>query len=60
MDWSLGDEVGVEVELSAAQLEAEVGVALPDGHEAVAQRRTELHVQLVPVQAPWGGQVVDR
>ena len=59
MDWSLRDKVGVEVELAVAQLEAEKGeaeegVALPDGHEAIAQRRPELHVQLVAVLAmPW-------
>ena len=32
----LGDEVGVEVQLPVAQLQAEVGVALADGHQPVA------------------------
>ena len=43
----IGDKVGVEVEPAVAELEAEVGVALTDGHEAVADRRSELHVELV-------------
>ena len=42
-----GDQVGVEVEAAVLQLEAEVGVALTDGHKAVADRRSELHVELV-------------
>ena len=48
----LGDEVGVEVQLPVPQLEAEVGVALADGHEPVAEGGPELHVELVAVQTP--------
>ncbi len=43
----LRDQVGVEIESAVSQLEAEVSVTLPDGHEAVADRRAELHVKLV-------------
>ena len=49
----LRDQVGVEIESAVSQLEAEVSVALTDGHEAVADRRAELHVKLValgPIQ----------
>ena len=34
-----GDEVGVQVQLPVAQLEAEVRVALADGHQTVAWRK---------------------
>jgi hypothetical protein len=43
----LRDQVGVEIESAVSQLEAEVSVALADGHEPVADRRAELHVKLV-------------
>ncbi len=47
----LADQVGVEVELAVVQLEAEVGVALADGHEAVAKRGPELHGELIALLA---------
>lgn len=43
----LGDQVGVQVEPSVPELEAEVSVALPDGHQSVADGGLELHVELV-------------
>jgi hypothetical protein len=43
----LRDQVGVEIESAVSQLEAEVSVALTDGHKTIADRRAELHVKLV-------------
>ena len=43
----LGDEVGVEVQLAVLQLQAEVGVALTDGHQPVTDCCPEFHVKFV-------------
>ena len=43
----LGDEVGVKVQLAVLQLQAEVGVALTDGHQPVTDCGPEFHVQFV-------------
>ncbi len=40
----LGDEVGVEVQAAVPELEAEVGVALTDGHQAVPDGRPGVKV----------------
>ena len=40
----LGDEVGVQVQLPVAQLEAEVRVALADGHQPVTWKRREIQI----------------
>jgi hypothetical protein len=40
----LGDEVGVEIQAAVPELEAEVGVALPDGDQAVPNGRPDVKV----------------
>ncbi len=37
----------MQIQFAVSELKAEMGVALTDGHEPVAQRRPELHMQLV-------------
>ncbi len=45
------DQVGMQVELSLTKLQAEVGVALANGHQPVADGRSELHVELITLKS---------